>query len=130
MLGDPDAAWGDAVDVAVIAGAPMMNEAVLFHRPSGTLTCADFVFHITEPANVMTKLILAMMGVGGRRLAQSRAWKLAVRDRAAARASIDRVLAWPIQRIAPVHGEAIEIEALAFAPKLARAYGSVPALGA
>jgi hypothetical protein len=125
-LGAPDAAWGDAFDVALIDGAPKLNEAVLFHRPSGTLACADFIFNVTQPGNVMTKLILGMMGVGGRRLAQSRVWKVVVRDRAAARASIDRVLAWPIQRVAPVHGEAIEIDSSAFAPRVARAYGGTP----
>jgi hypothetical protein len=122
-LGTPDPDWGDALDVAVIAGAPKLNEAVLFHRPSGTLVCADFVFNVTEPANVMTNVILSMMGVGGRRLAQSRAWKFAVRDRAAARASIDRVLGWSIQRVSPVHGEPIDIDTSSFAPTVSRAYG-------
>jgi hypothetical protein len=122
-LGTPDPDWGDALDVAVIAGAPKLNEAVLFHRPSGTLVCADFVFNVTEPANVMTKVILSMMGVGGRRLAQSRAWKFAVRDRAAARASIDRVLGWSIRRVSPVHGESIDIDTSSFAPTVSRAYG-------
>lgn len=125
-LGAPDPAWRDAFDVAVIGGTPKMNEALLFHRPSGTLACADFVFNITQPANLMTRMILGTMGVGGRQLGQSRVWKLAVRDRAAARTSIDRVLAWPIQRIAPVHGEPIEIDARAFAPNVARAYGGAP----
>ena len=125
-LGAPDPAWNDVLEVAVIGGTPSMNEAVLFHRPSGTLACADFVFNITQPANVMTKLILGMMGVGGRRLAQSRVWKVVVKDRTAARTSIDRVLAWPIQRVTPVHGEAIEIDTAALAPIVARAYGGAP----
>lgn len=128
-LGTLDPAWGDAFDVAVIDGTPKLNEALLFHRPSGTLACADFVFNITQPANAMTKMILGMMGVGGRRLAQSRVWKVVVKDRTAARTSIDRVLAWPIQRVAPVHGEAIEVAAAAFAPMLTRAYGGSPKLG-
>lgn len=125
-LGESEPAWKDAFDVAVIAGTPKMNEGVLFHRPSGTLACADFVFNVTQPANTMTKMILAMMGVGGRRLAQSRVWSVVVKDRKAARASIDRVLSWPIQRVAPVHGEAIEIAPPAFAPRLTRAYGGSP----
>jgi len=122
-LGTPDPAWKDAFDVAIIDGAPRLNEALLFHRPSGTLACADFMFNVTQPANFMTKLILSMGGTGSRQLAQSRVWNMLVRDRTAARASIDRVLAWPIQRVAPVHGDAIEIAVADLAPKLRRSYG-------
>jgi hypothetical protein len=122
-LGAPDPAWSGAVDVVVIGGAPRLNEAVLFHRPSGTLVCADFVFNVTNPANLRTRFVLRMMGVAGRHLAQSRVWKLAVRDRAAARTTIDRVLSWPIERVSPVHGEPVAIDSAAFAPVVERAYG-------
>jgi hypothetical protein len=125
-LGEPDPAWGNALDVAVIAGAPRINEAVLFHRASGTLLCADLMFNVTQPANMMTKLVLRMMGVGGRRLAQSRVWKFAVRDRASARTSLDRLLAWPIERVAPVHGDPVALAGAALAPVLTRSYGGTP----
>jgi hypothetical protein len=111
------------VDVEVIGGAPRINEAVLFHRPSGTLVCADFLFNVTEPANLRTRFALAMMGVGGKQLMQSRLWKLLARDRSAARASIDRLLGWPIATIAPVHGPAVSMSAATLAPKLSRSYG-------
>lgn len=111
------------VDVEVIGGAPKLNEAVLFHRPSGTLVCADFVFNVTEPANWRTRFALAVMGVGGRALKQSRLWRTLAKDRTAVRASIDRVLRWPIGAVLPVHGEATHIDAAALGPKLARAYG-------
>jgi hypothetical protein len=123
VLGSSDPGWGDTIDVVVIDGAPKLNEAVLLHRPSGTLACADFVFNLTQPVNLMTRLLFALTGVGGGRLAQSRAWKFAVRDRAAARASIDRLLSWPIRQVAPAHGEPIAIDTATLAPVLARAYG-------
>ena len=127
-----DPALRDAIAIEVIAGAPKLNEAVLFHRPSGTVACADFVFNITRPENLRTRMVLAMMGVGGRRLAQSRVWRFAIRDRAAARTSIDRILGWPITRVAPAHGEVQAIDAAALAGKLSRAYGGrvAPALAA
>jgi hypothetical protein len=125
-LADGAHPWGDAIDVCVIAGAPKLNEAVLFHRPSGTLVCADLVFNITHPENFMSRMLFSLTGVNGQ-LAQSRVWTAAVRDRAAARASIERLLAWPIERVAPCHGDVVAIDAAAFAPKLSRAYGgSVP----
>ncbi|HLL21236.1 MAG TPA: hypothetical protein VK427_03845, partial [Kofleriaceae bacterium] len=101
-----------------IEGAPRIGETVLFHRPSGTLVCADFLFNVTEPANTITKVVLAAMGTGGRRLAQSRAWKLLRKDKAALRTSIERVLAWPIQRVAMCHGHPVEVDAAGIAAVL------------
>lgn len=123
---DVDPAWGDAFNLEIVGGAPRFNEAVLFHRPSGTLSCADFVFNITRPANLVTRFALALTGTGGRELRQSRLWRVAVKDRSAARASIDRILGWPIAHVLPVHGEAADIDAISLAPRLVRAYGSRP----
>lgn len=111
----PDSTWGDALDAVVIDGAPKLNEAVLFHRPTGTVVCADLVFNLPAPETFMSRVLFAMTGVGGGRLAQSRAWKLAVRDRAAARASIDRLLSWDIRRVSPVHGSPVDIDGAALA---------------
>lgn len=117
-------AWQEVLEIERIAGVPSIDEHVAFHRPSGTLICCDLMFHITRPANVRTRLVLALMGVGGGRLAQSRAWRFARRDRAAARAAVERVLAWPIAQIAPCHGDPCPIDAAALAPRLARLTGS------
>ena len=119
---DDEPTWQGTIDVVSIQGVPKINETVLFHRPSGTLLVADLLFHVTEPANVRTRLVLSTMGVG-KRLAQSRYWSLLRKDRTAARASVERILAWPIQRIAPCHGPAVGIDAPALAPLLKRLAG-------
>ena len=111
------------VDVEVIGGAPRINESLVFHRPSGTVLCADFLFNVTNPANWRTRFALSMMGVGGRELKQSRLWKLLAKNRDAVRASIDRVLGWPIASILPAHGDPVAVTSAELAPKLARAYG-------
>jgi len=99
----------DAIDAIHIDGVPKLDETVLFHRPSGTLVVADFVFNMTAE-NFITRLGFALTGVGGNRVAQSREWKWARKDKAAARASVERVLAWPIRRVAFCHGESVEID--------------------
>jgi hypothetical protein len=109
------------LEVELVGGAPSLNEAVVFHPPSGALVCADFLFNFV-PATFATRVVLAIVGAGGE-LRQSRVWWFAVRDRAAARASIDRILRWPIARVVPVHGEPCEIDAAGLAPRLSRAYG-------
>jgi hypothetical protein len=111
-----------SIDVEVVGGAPKINEAILFHRPSGAMLVADFMFNVTDPANLRTRFALSMMGVGGCELKQSRMWGFLTKDKAAARASIDRVLGWPIATIVPVHGEPVAITPAALAPKLTRAY--------
>ena len=88
--------------------------------------CADFLFHVTRPANLRTRMIFAMMGAGSGRLAQSRAWRFFRKDKRAARASIDRVLAWPIAQVAPCHGEPCAADADALAGLVTRAYGGRP----
>jgi hypothetical protein len=126
------AAWSGTLELLHIAGAPSIDEYVAFHRPSGTLICSDLLFHITRPANLRSRLVLALMGVGGGRLAQSRVWRFARRDRDAARASIERVLSWPIAQVAPCHGEPCPIDVAALAPRLTRLarIRSAPALAA
>lgn len=120
--GEVDPAWRDALDVELIGGAPKINETVLFHRPSGVLLCADFVFNVTRPANLRTRIVLAVVGAGGGKLGQSREWRFLHRDRAAIRASIDRILSWPIAQVAPVHGDPVAIDPATLATRVTRAY--------
>lgn len=122
----------DSVDVELVGGAPRINEAVLFHRPSGALLCADFMFNVTKPANLRTRFVLSMMGVGGGELKQSRLWRFLAKDRAVTRASIDRMLSWQIATVVPVHGDAVALTPATLAAKLARSYGGpvTPALSA
>lgn len=125
-LDDGSSPWPADLDVLPLRGAPPVDEIVLFHRASGALLCGDLLFHVTEPANLATRLVVALMGTGGGRLAQSRAWRFIVRDRAALRASLDQLLALPLQCVLPSHGPSIAIGAQALAPLLARAYGGTP----
>jgi hypothetical protein len=126
----PGGDWGVGLEVELVGGTPKLNEVVLFHRPSGTLVCADLLFHVTRPENLRTRIVLALAGAGGGRLGQSREWGFLRKDRAAARASVDRILAWPIARVAMCHGLAIEIDAAGLAPRMTRLYGGPVRLGA
>ncbi|HWO23794.1 MAG TPA: DUF4336 domain-containing protein [Kofleriaceae bacterium] len=124
VLGDGAAApWGEAVALELIGGVPKLSEAVLLHRPSGTLVCADLFFNITRHKNLRTRLALKLTGVGGGGLAQSRQWRWMRKDRAAAQASAARILEWPIARLLPCHGDPIEIDAAGLAPHMTRLCG-------
>jgi glyoxylase-like metal-dependent hydrolase (beta-lactamase superfamily II) len=115
-VGDP------ALDAVHLAGAPTVDETVLFHRPSRTLLCGDLVFHLGRAANLRSRLLFGLMGVGGG-LAQSRAWRFFRRDRAALRTALDQVLAWPIAQVAPCHGDPTPVTADELRAVMRRAYG-------
>lgn len=118
--------WPADLETIPLAGAPALDETVLFHRTSGALLCGDLLFHVTEPANLATRLVLTLMGTSGGRVAQSRAWRFLARDRGALRGSLDRLLALPVRRVLPCHGPACEIAPGALAALLTRAYGGMP----
>jgi hypothetical protein len=107
--GDPlPADLAEHLDHATIAGAPRIAETVFFHRASRSLICSDLLFHVTAPANWRTRMVLRMMGTHGGRLAVSRFWKRATKDRAAAAASLAPVLAWDAARVIVGHGAVFE----------------------
>lgn len=100
-----------------IDGAPSVGEVALFHEPSRTLVLTDLVFHLRRPRGLVAHVALWLMGVHGK-LAQSRAWRFFVRDRARAAASARALLALPVERLIVAHGEPVEVDAR---PALARA---------
>jgi hypothetical protein len=119
----PPPGWADALDQALLAGWPVANEVVFFHRASATLIASDMAFHFGAESAPLTRLLFRLSGGYGR-LATTVLERLLVRDRAAFRRSLDRVLAWPIERIVVAHGAVVEQDARA---ALARAYAWLPA---
>jgi hypothetical protein len=101
------AAWGGEIDALLVRGAPSIDEVVLLHRPSRTLWVTDLVFNLTRSRGVMSALVFALIGISGR-LAQSRVWRFAIKDREAAAQSAQQLLSWDFDRIMPAHGELVE----------------------
>jgi hypothetical protein len=101
-----------AVDVIPLDGAPRLDEFAFFHRATRTLVLTDLVFNITHPRGLLAHLLLFLGGCHGR-LACSRALRLLVENRAAARASVERLLALPFETLVVAHGEIIERDARA-----------------
>jgi hypothetical protein len=97
----------DLVSFALIEGAPFRNEVVFFHRASRTLYTADLVFGVVQPRGLLTPLVMRALGVG-RSFGASKLWSHWIKDRAAFRRSIDRVMGWPFERIAMAHGEIVD----------------------
>jgi len=107
LLGDdPDPAWGDALATVHVRGMPLLEEVAFFHPASRTLLLADLAFHPTPASRPGLRRWARLTRIRG--FGPNAFVRLAVRDRAAARRSLERVLAWDFERVVVTHGEILE----------------------
>ena len=103
----PEALWSGVLEQVVLRGIPFTNEVVFFHPSSRTLLATDIAFHFGHESPPLTKLAFRLSGTLGK-LAPSPLERLLVRDRAAFRTSLERILAWPFDRVVVAHGTVLE----------------------
>jgi hypothetical protein len=99
--------WAGQLDQAFFAGFPMMNEVVFAHRASRTLLTCDLAFNLGPDAPRATRVVFRLLGAYGR-FGPTLVEKLLIRDRAAARAALERILAWDFDRVVVTHGAVLE----------------------
>ena len=101
------AEWRGQVDQAFFRGRPYENEIDFFHRASRTLVICDIAFNIGPSAALPTRWLMRLIGSYGRfRPSTLDPWL--IHDRAAARASLERILAWDFDRVVLAHGDVVE----------------------
>lgn len=99
------------VTAVALEGVPALGETLFFHAASRTLVVTDLVFHVLGPTQgLLTGLILRMVGAH-QRLAQGLEVRLLVRDREAARQSLERVMALDFERVVMAHGVVVDVDA-------------------
>jgi hypothetical protein len=103
-------AVADAVEVLRMQGAPGIDEFVFFHRATRTLVVTDLVFNVLPPQGLAAHIFLFLGGCHGR-LAQSRVWRFAIKDRAAAADSVHQILSLPFDTLVMAHGEIVHTDA-------------------
>jgi hypothetical protein len=106
----PHPDWKGILEQHLVRGMPRLNEVVFLHRPSRSLLVADLAFNFGEDAHWLMKLLIKAGGTWGH-FAPSRFCRIMMRDRAAVRASVDRILEWDFERIIVGHGQNIETDA-------------------
>lgn len=108
VLGDEaPAEWKDQVDQAFFRGRPYENEVTFFHRASRTLILCDLAFNFGPGAAAPTRLLMRILGSYGR-FGPSKLDPLLIRDRRAARQSLERILGWEFDRVVIAHGDVLE----------------------
>ncbi len=107
LLGEePEPLWAQELDQHRIAGQPRINEVAFLHKPSRTLLLTDWLFNFNRSDTWWTRTFLRIAGAY-HGPSQSRLLRLSIADRAAARASRERLLAWDFDRVIVAHGDII-----------------------
>ena len=108
VLGDrPESGWAGEIDQAVFRGSIYMDEIVFLHHEERTLIVADLLESFHEDSGPVVRLLARLAGVY-RTPGLTRDQRLLVRNRKAARTSIERILSWDFERIILSHGRLIE----------------------
>lgn len=103
--------WEGQIDLVVFENA-IASEAILFHRPSGTAVFTDLLQNLPEGWYHGWRALVARLDLMTGPVAEvPRKFRLATRDRTAARASLAEVLEWPTERILMAHGRPILTDA-------------------
>jgi len=104
---DPPEEWRTEVDQVFFRGRPYENEVTFFHRPSRTLILCDLAFNVGPNDAWSTRFLMKLIRSYGH-LGPSKLDPWLIRDRRAARASLERILAWDFDRIIVAHGDVLE----------------------
>jgi hypothetical protein len=105
--------WKNELTTIHLDGTPAIDEYVFFHGRSRTLVCADMVVNVTSEPSWLTRQLYRALGVW-RRPGPTRYWRFMTRDRAAAAAALDRVLACNPTRVVMAHGDIVDKDAVAW----------------
>lgn len=110
ILGEePDAAWAEDLDQALVTGNRIAEEAVFHHRESGAALVTDLVQHIPGDWYSGWRRIVARLDrMSGPAPAMPRKFRLAFRRQASTRAAAERILSWRAERLVIAHGPPLQ----------------------
>lgn len=109
------AAWSGVIDQVIVHGNAITTEVVFFHRASGTVLFTDLIQHFPKGwFKGWRGLVAKLDRMTAAEAEVPQKFRIAFRDRKAGRASIERILAWPSQKVLMAHGEPITSDGRAF----------------
>ena len=116
----PPSDWASDLDLVPVLGNKITTEVVFFHRPSGTVLFTDLLQQFPKGWFRGWRAVVARLDLMSEpEPAVPRKFRVAQADRAAGKAAIARILAWPCERVVMAHGTPVERDGRAF---LARAF--------
>jgi hypothetical protein len=105
----PHPDWADDLTGITIDGS-LLGETVLYHKATRTLITVDLVENFSHHDHAITRWYLKLGGIYGR-AGWHRLLRMTYFNRRKARASMQRILALPFERVLVAHGDNIERDA-------------------
>jgi len=102
--------WRGQLEQNIFRGAPVLNEVVFFHDASRTVIFTDLVFNLPVSARRNAPVFFRILDVPGKFGPHRMIRRRAIRDRAAARQSVERILRWDFDRVIMSHGDVLETD--------------------
>lgn len=116
----PAPAWAGEIDQVLVRGNRITTEVVFFHRRSGTTIFTDLIQHFGPTWFTGWRAIVARLDLMTAPEPEvPRKFRVAFVDRRAARMALDRILAWPTEKVVMAHAPPVETDGRAF---IARAF--------
>jgi Domain of unknown function (DUF4336) len=117
----PNPDWAGEIDQALMQGNLITTEVVFFHAKSGTVLFTDLLQQFPSSLFSGWRALVAKWDLmTGPQPAVPRKFRFAFTNRRAARDSLERIFAWPAEKVLMAHGTPVEKDARAF---LRRAFG-------
>ena len=104
---DVDPRWREDIDQVLFPGSRFLSEIEFLHRPSGSLILGDLCMNLGPDKPLLSRAFGRLDGVYGR-FAMPRTIRLTVRNKRAARLSLERMLGWEFDRVIVGHGDVLE----------------------
>ncbi|AXQ29546.1 DUF4336 domain-containing protein [Solimonas sp. K1W22B-7] len=105
----PHPDWGGDFELVTIEGC-LLGETAFYHRPTRSLIACDLVENFAHSDHLPTRWYLRLGGILGE-VGWHRMLRLVYVNRRKARASFDRILQWPFERLVLAHGDVLEDDA-------------------
>ena len=105
----PDPAWAGLIEQVIVPGNAITTETVFFHHPSRTVLFTDWIQQFPPGWFSGWRAVVARLDLMvAAEPSVPRKFRLATTNRAAARAAIRRVLAWPAEKLVFAHGTPVQ----------------------
>lgn len=102
----PVSEWATDIEQMLLRGSFALTEVVFFHRGSRTTLFADLIQNFSPGWFKGWRGLLARLdGIVAPNPGAPRDWRASFLNRRAARVSLDKVFAWPIERVMIAHGD-------------------------
>ncbi|ACL55522.1 DUF4336 domain-containing protein [Methylobacterium nodulans] len=107
--------WSGEIEYVVVRGNAITSEAVFFHRKSGTVIFTDLIQQFPAGWFSGWRSIVAKWDLMlGPEPSVPRKFRAAFTNRHAARGSLERILAWPSEKVLMAHGTPVIEDSQAF----------------